>query len=66
MTAEGWREAVLAAVSRAAAGDPTLLELMARLLAEQDRAKQELRDIGFGCCGMPWLDVVEEIRQGRP
>lgn len=66
MTEDGWRSAVLDAVRRADAGDPELLDLMAKLLAEQDAAKQELREIGYGCLGTPWRDVVEEIRHGRP
>lgn len=61
MTQEGWREAVLAAVRRHDAGDSTLLELMAKLLTEQDAAKNRLQDIGYGCTGMSWAKVVEEI-----
>jgi hypothetical protein len=56
MTAEGWRELVLDA-----AGDPTSLDLLARLLEEQDRAKQILRDKGYGCTGMGWLQTVDLV-----
>jgi hypothetical protein len=56
MTKEGWRELVVMA-----ALDPERLELLAQLLAEQDAAKNRLRELGFGCVGMPWSDVVEEI-----
>jgi len=49
---------------RKAASDPVLAALMAKLLYEQDAAKQALRELGYGCTGMPWADVVEEIRAG--
>jgi hypothetical protein len=61
VTVEGWRDAVLQAVRDHDAGDPTLLQLMSRLLAEQDDAKQRLRELGYGCIGMPWADVVDDI-----
>lgn len=60
MTAEGWRELVLDAVRRNDHGDSSQLGLLGRLLAEQDEAKQVLRDLGYGCIGMPWAD-----RRGR-
>lgn len=63
MTEEGWQEAVIKANRRADEGDLTLLTLMSKLLAEQDEAKDRLNKIGFGCIGMPWLNVVEEIRK---
>jgi hypothetical protein len=62
MTEAGWKEAILEAVRRAETGDRTLLNLMALLLTEQDQAKQQLRELGYGCIGMSWLDVVAEIR----
>ena len=61
MTQSGWREAVIEAVTRDATGDSTLLDLMAKLLAEQDAAKDALRLIGFGVTGTPWPNVVAEI-----
>lgn len=62
MTREGWMLAILEAVERAKSGDDELLNLMATLLREQDQSKHELRELGFGCMGMPWLDMVQEIR----
>jgi hypothetical protein len=57
MTEQGWRECV-----RKTASDPVLADLMAKLLYEQDQAKQALRELGYGCSGMPWLDVIAELR----
>lgn len=62
MTRAGWRHAVLEAVKRHEAGDSVLLDLMADLLREQDQAKHQLREIGFGVTGTPWLDMVDEVR----
>jgi hypothetical protein len=56
MTRDGWRELV-----RSAHHNAPLLELLAELLAEQDAAKERLRRLGFGVCGMPWSDVIEEV-----
>jgi hypothetical protein len=64
MTKEGWRCAVIEAVQNADEGNDELLKLLVHLLTEQDQAKQALRDLGYGCTGMPWADVVEEIRDG--
>jgi hypothetical protein len=63
MTLQGWREAV-----QGASRDTTLAELMAQLLFEQDAAKNRLRELGYGCIGMPWAKVVEEVadRDLRP
>jgi hypothetical protein len=61
MTAEGWRDIVREAVVRHDGGDDELLTLVARLLAEQDDAKEALRQVGFGCTGMPWPELVRDI-----
>jgi hypothetical protein len=61
LTPEGWRALVADAVRRAQAGDPELVELIARVLSEQDEAKHRLRELGFGCIGMPWAEVVDAI-----
>jgi hypothetical protein len=60
MTLDGWRACV-----RKAADDPMQLELLAKLLFEQDWAKQILRDKGYGCTGMGWVDTVNEIPTPR-
>jgi hypothetical protein len=65
LTREGWRELVLAAVRRFNSGDDEMLDLLSTLLEEQDNAKQALRTLGYGCCGMPWADVVAEIEEER-
>jgi hypothetical protein len=61
VTQKGWREAILRAAADDAAGDATLLDLMARLLTEQDKAKNDLRRIGVGCTGMPWQKMIDEV-----
>lgn len=37
---------------------------MAQLLTEVDAAKEALRQMGFGCAGTPWPEIVKEIHQG--
>lgn len=59
MTIEGWKEAV----RRIRDGDEKMAELTAQLLFEQDQAKNALREMGYGCIGTPWPEVVEEVRQ---
>jgi hypothetical protein len=63
MTAEHWRDLAVLAVRRYETGDPELLDLLARLLEEQEQARYELREIGFGCIGRPWLGIVADIRE---
>jgi hypothetical protein len=62
MTRDAWRELVIRAVLRLHDdGDASAVELLAQLLYEQDQAKARLQRAGFGCTGMPWLDVISEI-----
>lgn len=61
VTLEGWRELTLEAFRRHQAGDSEMVELMARILYEQDAAKHQIRELGYGCTGMPWLDMVKEL-----
>lgn len=56
MTKEGWANVVTGAMN-----DPEKLDLLARLLEEQDRAKHLLRDAGFGVTGQSLLLTVQEI-----
>lgn len=56
MTIEGWRHAV----SRAAY-DSEFAERLAQLLCEQDHAKAVLQCKGYGCTGIPWAELVEEV-----
>lgn len=44
-----------------AADDNRTLDLLAQLLTEQDAAKNELREKGYGVTGTPWPDVVREV-----
>lgn len=61
MTAEGWMDLVLEAFDRHDRGDHELINLVVRLLAEQDEAKNALREAGFGSIGTPWADVASDI-----
>lgn len=56
MTLQGWTEAVERAKT-----DEEMAALIARLLYEQDQAKEALRRKGYGCIGMPWLEMVDEV-----
>ena len=61
MTAEGWRQAVIQAVRESDDGHADMIEMLAHLLAEQEKAKQDLRNIGFGWCGLNWPGTVQLI-----
>jgi hypothetical protein len=63
MTRDGWRELVIHAMRLNDLGDPANLDLLAKLLTEQDQAKQGFRDLGFGCIGASWRQVVQEVRE---
>lgn len=61
MTAQGWRESLLHAFHRYTHyDDDGPLMGFAQCLAEEDEAKQLLRDAGFGCTGMSLLRTVKE------
>lgn len=61
MKKEGWINLVIEAVREHDAGDSEKLDLLGRLLEEQDQAKQMLRDRGYGVTGTPWIDTVSEV-----
>ena len=42
-------------------GDPSGIELLARIAYEADEAKQQLRAAGFGWTGLSLLKTVEEV-----
>lgn len=63
MTKEGWRDLVIQAVTDSMHGDIRTLDLLAEYLAETDRAKQILRDLGYGCTGMGIERTVREIEE---
>lgn len=64
MTKDGCREAVLHAVREHDAGNDESLDLMAALLEEQDRAKNRLRELGYGVTGTPWSQMIDAIPSG--
>lgn len=47
-------------IARYKRGDTSALDGFAQALAEEDEAKQLLRDTGFGCTGMSLLRTVQE------
>lgn len=61
MTRDGWRDVILSAAVRSAGGKHDALDLLADLLAEQDAAKNALRELGYGVIGTPWPNVVRAI-----
>jgi hypothetical protein len=61
MTREGWRALVVDAMHRFHGGNGAQLELLSRLLEEQDQARAVLRRKGYGETGMGWLDLVAEV-----
>ncbi len=56
MTREGWRQLII----QSAQNDKSL-DLLARLLEEQDTAIQRLRDSGYGWTGLGLLATVEQV-----
>ena len=58
MTKKGWKEIVQWAIE-----DDSRLDLLALVLEEQDRAKQVLRDKGYGCLGVSLLKTAELVRR---
>lgn len=63
MNAKYWKKLVQSAVESANAGQPKQLDLLAKLLEEQERAKQMLRDKGYGWTG---LGIYETVRDEVP
>ena len=62
MNAEGWRNALVSAFDRVLNhNDATALMGLAAQLAEEDEAKQLLRDAGFGVTGTSLLLSVREV-----
>jgi hypothetical protein len=61
MTQQGWKEAVLKAADDHERGDDVMLELLSKLLEEVDDAKEQLRRKGYGCTGMPWRNMINEV-----
>jgi hypothetical protein len=55
MTKEGWKHVIQQANT-----NEESLDLLARLLAEQDKAKSDLSNV-FGCTGMPWAEIVTNV-----
>ena len=59
MTQDGWKRLAVNAVHTMDNGDNTSIDLLAALLEEQDKAKQVLREKGYGWTGMGILETVE-------
>lgn len=57
---ERWRSILRDAINAINAGDTERFDLLARLLAETDEAKQLLRSMGYGCTGQGILSTVKE------
>ena len=56
MTRDAWRRLILAATK-----NEETLELLARVLEEQDCAMQILREKGYGPGGFGWVETVKAI-----
>ena len=61
MTLDGWKAVVLNAFDEHERGDDTALNLVAKLLAEQDAARQVLRDKGYGWTGLPIVELAGQV-----
>ena len=62
MTAQGWREVILHAFDLAInAHDQSALDDLAQQLAEEDEAKQILRDHGWGHTGLSLLKTIKSL-----
>jgi hypothetical protein len=61
VTRKGWEELVVQFAHAIVAGDAERLQLLTDVLAEQDAAKQALREKGYGCTGMGILATVGEV-----
>ncbi len=61
MNLVGWRAVLFDAFDRGLGGDETALNGIARQLAEEDEAKQLLRNAGFGSTGKSLLLTVQEV-----
>ena len=62
MDANGWRAAIAHAVTEAINHGATIpINGIAQQLAEEDEAKQLLRNAGYGATGVSLLETVKEI-----
>lgn len=61
MTPAGYRDMLINVIRRADAGDDEQLDGLAKYLSEIDRARQRLRDAGFGVIGTPITRQVDEV-----
>lgn len=65
MTEKGWQECILEAVRRRENRDDKLFILLAKNLAEKDKAMQYLTDLEYRCTGMGLLETVKEIERSN-
>lgn len=62
MTKDGWRNLVIQAVSDLSySHDSSGIDLLATHLEECDKAKQALRDKGYGWTGLSILETVNQV-----
>lgn len=54
-------ESIIKAVAENAAGDSTLLDLIARYIAEAEQAKRVLREKGYGWSGLNLALTAEQV-----
>jgi len=60
MDMKEWKELIESSVDSAREGHPDQLDLLARALDEAERAKQLLRNKGYGWTGLSLLETVKE------
>ena len=65
MNKEAWRDLAVSAVVRHQAGDDTALDLLGRLLEEQEQAKDLLRNAGYGWTGTGLLETARKAIADR-
>lgn len=60
MTVDGWAAVIVKAANEAMSGDYSAVLGLAQQLAEEDQAKQLLRNAGIGYTGMSLVRTVQE------
>lgn len=61
MKADGWKTLIKEAVQEEVEGKPEKIELLAQHLEMADKAKQMLRDKGYGWTGLDLLETAKEV-----
>ena len=63
MRVSDWKMLVVEAVDLHNKGDSGRLDNIATYLDEVDRARQKLRDMGYGVTGTPILEQVRQVSE---